>query len=193
MAKVRLRLIAWLIAWPVRGLPLFATAAEIHRWVDENGVVHFTDAFKTPEAHRDSAEKVQAEAAVAPDRASAPLQIRGHIAVVQALLNNNVYADLVVDTGSTLTVISHTVARQLGIDLDGGHFPTISFQTANGVVSAPVVTLDSIQINGMEVRGLKASVHDISAQVSGLLGMNFLSHFRMDIDHQSALLHLEKK
>jgi clan AA aspartic protease (TIGR02281 family) len=177
----------------ILGFAPLSTAAEILRWVDENGVVHFTDAFKTPEKYRSGAEQIEAEPAVAPDRVSAPLQIRGHIAVVQALLNNGAYANLVVDTGSTLTVISHAVARDLGIDVEGGDFPRASFQTVNGVVSAPVVTLESIQISGMEVRGLRASVHDISPEVSGLLGMNFLSLFRMDIDHSNSLLHLERK
>ena len=189
MARVRL----WLIPLAILCFSPLSTAAEIQRWVDENGVVHYTDAFKIPEKYRSGAEKVQAVPTAAPGRVSAPLQTRGNIAVVQVRLNDSAYASLVVDTGSTLTVISHDVARELGIDIEGGNFQKAHFQTMNGVVSAPVVTLDSIQINGMEIRGLQASVHDISPEVSGLLGMNFLGHFRMDIDHKNSLLHLERK
>lgn len=172
--------------------PSLGAAAEILRWVDENGVVHFTEAFKIPEKYRSSAMPVRAKPVAAPDKASAPLQIRGHIAIVQALLNNSAYVNLIVDTGSSVTVISPAVAQELGIDLEGDH-PTASFQTANGIISVPIVTLDSVEVKGMEVRGLTASVHDVSPEVSGLLGLNFLQHFRMDIDHQNALLHLEKK
>lgn len=172
--------------------PSLGAAAEILRWVDENGVVHFTEAFKIPEKYRSSATPVLAKRVAAPDKAYAPLQIRGHVAIVQARLNNSVYVNLIVDTGASFTVISPAVAKDLGIDIEDD-LPTASFQTANGIISAPIVTLDSIEIKGMEVRGLTASVQDISPEVSGLLGLNFLQHFRMDIDHQNALLHLEKK
>jgi hypothetical protein len=32
-----------------------------------------------------------------------------------------------------------------------------------------------------------------SAQVAGLLGLNFLSNFRLDIDTEKGMLHLERK
>jgi hypothetical protein len=42
---------------------------------------------------------------------------------------------------------------------------------------------------------MATAVHDAipDPQVAGLLGLNFLSHFRMDIDTQKGMLHLEKK
>jgi hypothetical protein len=47
----------------------------------------------------------------------------------------------------------------------------------------------------MEINNLTAAVHDVipDGKVFGLLGLNFLSNFRMDIDNQKGLLHLEKK
>jgi hypothetical protein len=47
----------------------------------------------------------------------------------------------------------------------------------------------------MEMKNLTAVIHDAvpSSQIAGLLGLNFLSNFRMDIDTQKGLLHLEKK
>ena len=172
--------------------PSLGAAAEILRWVDENGVVHFTEAFKIPEKYRSTATPVRSKPQAALQKASAPLQMRGNTAAVQARINNSAYVNLIVDTGASLTAISPAVARDLGIDLEEDH-PTAMFQTANGIISAPIVTLDSIEVQGMEVRRLTASVQEISPEVSGLLGMNFLQHFRMDIDHQNALLHLEKK
>lgn len=172
-----------------------AAAADIVRWVDENGVVHFTDRYKVPAQHRDSAApvNVRSSAGSAPDKATVSLQMRGQVAVVQVMLNNSAAANLVVDTGSSATVISHATARQLGIDVEGTDLPRVSFNTANGVVSAPVVTLDSVEVGGMEVRGLMASVHDIAPGISGLLGLNYLGHFRMDIDSRTGLMHLERK
>jgi hypothetical protein len=47
----------------------------------------------------------------------------------------------------------------------------------------------------MEIRNLTAAVHDVLAdsRVAGLLGLNFLSNFRIDIDTHKGVLHLEKK
>ena len=69
------------------------------------------------------------------------------------------------------------------------------FQTANGLIQAPLTNLDSITVGGMEIKNLTAAVHDVVAdpQVAGLLGLNFLSNFRMDIDTQRGVIHLEKK
>ncbi len=77
----------------------------------------------------------------------------------------------------------------------GANTKTLPFQTANGVVNAPVTSLDSITVGGMEIRDLATAVHDAvpDPQVAGLLGLNFLSNFRMDIDTQKGMLHLEKK
>jgi len=67
--------------------------------------------------------------------------------------------------------------------------------TANGVVEAPLTNLDSITVGGMEIKNLTAAVHDTTpdSTASGLLGLNFLSNFRMDIDTQKGVLHLERK
>jgi predicted aspartyl protease len=50
-------------------------------------------------------------------------------------------------------------------------------------------------VGGVEMKNLAAVIHDAlpNSQVAGLLGLNFLSNFRMDIDIQKGLLHLEKK
>ena len=86
------------------------------------------------------------------------------------------------------------LAKELDIDTEQNR-RTAPFQTANGVIQAPLVSLESITVGGMEIRNLTAAVHDVLAdsRVAGLLGLNFLSNFRMDIDTQKGVLHLEKK
>jgi len=82
----------------------------------------------------------------------------------------------------------------LAIDTDQNP-RTVPFQTANGVIQAPLISLESIAVAGMEVKNLTAAVHDVlpDAKIAGLLGLNFLSNFRLDIDTQKGMLHLEKK
>lgn len=178
-------------------------AAEYYRWVDQDGVVHFTDNLHNiPEDQRGPAKRIQATDSpppvnvpkLAPVKASIPIQRHGQIVIIEATLNKKTAAKFVVDTGASYTMISSAVAKELDIDLTQDQ-RTMPFQTANGLIQAPLTNLESITVGGMEIKNLTAAVHDAvpDPQVAGLLGLNFLSNFRIDIDTQKGLLHLEKK
>jgi clan AA aspartic protease (TIGR02281 family) len=179
-------------------------AAEYYRWVDENGVLHITDNLhNVPPKLRGNASRIQAqesprvaepEKLPPPKKASVPMERHGEVVIIEATLNNKRSAKFVVDTGASYTLISSALARDLSIDV-GENTKTMPFQTANGLINAPVTRLDSISVGGMEIRNLTTAVHDAipDPQVAGLLGLNFLSNFRMDIDTQKRILHLEKK
>ncbi|MGH7817486.1 MAG: TIGR02281 family clan AA aspartic protease [Candidatus Binatia bacterium] len=179
-------------------------AAEYYRWVDENGVLHITDNLhNVPAKQRDGVGRIQSkesprvpepEIKLAPRKVSIPFEKNGNIVIVPVTLNNRQTTKLVVDTGASYTFISHALARDLAIDVSR-NAKTVPFHTANGVVEAPLTNLDSITVGGMEIKNLTAAVHDTTpdSHASGLLGLNFLSNFRMDIDTQKGMLHLEKK
>jgi clan AA aspartic protease (TIGR02281 family) len=181
-----------------------ADTAEYYRWVDRNGVVHFTDNLhNVPEKQRGSVVRmrtteipapVQPPPIAAPAKASVPIERRGQVMVIEATLNKKRPAKLVVDTGSSYTMISSALARELQIDTSRDP-RTIPFQTANGIIEAPLTRLESITVGGMEITNLTAAIHDAvpDPQIAGLLGLDFLSNFRMDIDTEKHLLHLERK
>jgi len=185
-------------------LPATSPAADILRWVDERGVVHYTDNLHNiPEKFRANATRTkmpdtprsqEASKPVSFDKASIPFQKRGAVVIVPATLNEKAAARFVVDTGASYTMISQATAKELEIDLEK-KLPTMPFQTANGIIQAPLITLSSIDVGGLQVKDLTAAVHDVFPDpgISGLLGLNFLSNFRMDIDTQNGVLHLEKK
>lgn len=181
--------------------PAFSLSADIFRWMDERGVVHFTDSLHNiPEKHRASATRIKARETSrglepsSPDKASVPFQKKGQVVIVQATVNEKASAKFVVDTGATYTMISQAIAKKLEIDVEK-KLPTIPFQTANGVINAPLISLDSIEVGGMQVKNLITAVHDVfpDPAIAGLLGLNFLSKFRMDIDTENGVLVLEKK
>jgi clan AA aspartic protease (TIGR02281 family) len=190
----------WLLFYPASLL----VAAEYYRWVDDNGVLHITDNLhNVPPHRRGSATRVQAQEmpraaeppkAPPPRKASVPIEKHGEVVVIEATLNHKRSAKFVVDTGASYTLISKSLAQDLALDVGQGA-KTMSFQTANGLISAPVTNIESISVGGMEIKNLTTAVHDAvpDSRVSGLLGLNFLSHFRMDFDTQKRVLHLEKK
>jgi len=180
------------------------SAAEYYRWVDQNGVVHFTDNMHNiPEKQRGTANRIQAKetpraAEPAPrsetTKASIPFEKQGQVVVIEAMLNGKTPAKLIVDTGATYTMISAATAKELAIEPNGSA-RRLPIQTVNGMIQAPLTSLESINVGGVEMKNLAAVIHDAlpNSQVAGLLGLNFLSNFRMDIDTQKGVLHLEKK
>lgn len=172
--------------------------ADWFQWVDGAGVMHLTDRQENiPEAYREKAFTLDIPPTpprLEPESVSIPLEPDAQVAVVAATLNGSTPATLIVDTGATYTVISYDVAGALRINV-GENTPVTELQTANGVIRAPVVELESVDVGGMKVSRVKAAVHDFSTTtaVGGLLGLNFLKHFRVDIDTAKRTLHLQRR
>jgi clan AA aspartic protease (TIGR02281 family) len=186
----------WMVSAP--GL-----AADFYRWVDDKGIVHFTDnVHNIPENRRATAKRIQGNEgsgnqpppAATPTKVSIPFEKHGSVVIVQATLNGKAAVKLVLDTGASFTMISSATAKQLDIDATQAE-RTMPFQTANGMIQAPLISLDSISVAGLELKNLTAAVHDAMPDpgVAGLLGLNFLTNFRMDIDTEKGIVHLEKK
>lgn len=195
----------WLWLWIFLSLLLSnqtaVQAAEYFRWVDDQGNVHFTDnQHNIPDRFRQRIDRYQAPENKTPPppppktKASIPFEKQGSVVIVDATLNRKTTTRLVVDTGASYTMISSATAKELNIETSRNQ-RTAPFQTANGTIQAPLVSLDSITVGGIEIKNLTAAIHDIQTdgRVSGLLGLDFLANFRMDIDTQKGMLHLEKK
>ena len=86
-----------------------------------------------------------------------------------------------------------STARRLGIPLNGSS-PIRTVYTAGGPVEAREVTIDEITLNGWSVRRVTALVLDIPGRSDlGLLGLNYLNRFDMDLRAEKGLLTLTPK
>ena len=100
---------------------------------------------------------------------------RGHF-YVNGTVNGRSLRFLV-DTGATLTTLSRTDARRVGLDYRSGTPAKVT--TGGGEVSGWRVTLDSVRVGATTVRDVEAFVVDNDALPVGLLGMSFLGRFDM--------------
>jgi aspartyl protease family protein len=82
-----------------------------------------------------------------------------------------------VDTGATLIAINTSTARRVGIALRSSDF-TGQVGTANGVVAAAPITLDTVQIGRIKVENVRAVVIDDRALPGALIGMSFLKQLK---------------
>jgi clan AA aspartic protease (TIGR02281 family) len=120
---------------------------------------------------------------------------RGQI-VVEALLNNKVKVNLILDTGASLVVIKDSVGKQLGIDTSGLK-DELRLRLANGREStAKHAVLTSVNVQGVEAFNVDAAVLPPDAQdpqlKDGLLGMAYLKNFIVKIDQKNKKVTLEK-
>ena len=186
-------------------------SAEIYRWTDAEGRVHFTqDLAQVPVAHRAAAEQGAAaprsdrlqtySAPASSDRTRVqrssrrprsgqmlriPFEKRGDVMVVNVTLNDQVSAPFLVDTGASDVSIPAEIANRLGIQI-GPETPYRRYTTANGVIAKPVITLDSVQAGEARLEQVRASVS--STMEVGLLGGAFFNNFTFQIDPAANLI-----
>ena len=112
---------------------------------------------------------------------------------LNAILNRDLEQQFIVDTGASLVTIPQATAEALGLTVDESN-PLRKVYTAGGLKYVPEVVLSSITVGGWEVNNLKALILDLPNQPEyGLLGMNFLRRFHMDINTEDGVLLLEPR
>jgi aspartyl protease family protein len=111
--------------------------------------------------------------------------------IVPVTLNRTLTANLLLDTGASMTMISRRIASSLAL------YPTRSglISGIGGRVVAQIVRLDSIKVGDAEVNGMSISIHEISVnpQFDGLLGMDFLGRFQLSMDPAKSALILSPR
>ena len=124
-----------------------------------------------------------------------PLTKNGGSFVVQVMLNQERSAQLIVDTGASMTVLSTQVAIDLGI-LGTTDNELLTVNTAGGSVQVNMNYLSSITVGSAQATNVAVALHDlpdIPEHIEGLLGMSFLKHFLVTLDPEHALLILRPK
>lgn len=174
--------------------------AEMYKWVDEKGTVHFTDDLSSiPEKYRPDAEtrkppkenstprpKEKPKPSL-PSKVSEPEGIivdlfRKHeLLLAEVILNGRVRQYFIVDTGASFTLINRPTAKELGITIDE-NTPFMPIFTASTLIFTPLVTLRSIRVGEAEVENVDVLIHDMPSATAGLLGNSFLNKFKVMID-----------
>jgi clan AA aspartic protease (TIGR02281 family) len=184
-------------------------SADVYRWVDAQGRLHFTDdAASVPAMHRQEVNLVDVAArgsrvSFVERNSSAPMASRSssgrHVVSleraglqmqVRALLNDSLEARFVVDTGAMMNSIPRSLVEKLGITIDA-RTPRVAVSGITAETQlAPVVTLRNLKVGGAVVEQVEMVVLD-TLDV-GLLGMSFFNHFRIQMDPVRGTLTLEE-
>jgi aspartyl protease family protein len=101
--------------------------------------------------------------------------VRGHFITTGFV--NGVSVNFMVDTGATTVALSTAEARRLGIDYRSGVQGRVS--TANGVVAAYRIKLDTVRVGDIVLNNVDGTVIDGAGLTVALLGMSFLTRTHM--------------
>ncbi len=96
---------------------------------------------------------------------------------------------VLVDTGANIVAMNANTARALGVDFEDA--PRSSVSTASGVVGAWSVLLDSVDVGGITVPHVQASVIEGSFPEMVLLGVSYLQH--VELQEKDGILVLTSK
>ena len=185
-----------------------STYAEMYKWVDDKGTVHFTDDPLTiPEKYREDAEtrkpskEISAPQSKEKPKPSLPSKtvesegitvdlFRKHeLLLAEVILNGRLKQYFIVDTGASFTLINKPTARELGITVDETT-PVIPIFTASSLIFTPLVTLSSIRVGEAEVENVDVLIYSMPSDSAGLLGNSFLNKFKVVIDSMNGKMTL---
>ena len=103
---------------------------------------------------------------------------------VAVLVNGRMQLPFILDTGASMTLIPAWAAESLGYRPQAAS-EWINVQTAGGPRRLPYAALGRIEIQGLGLSNLPVLFGDLPGYDAsrGLLGMDFLRHFSMAVDH----------
>jgi clan AA aspartic protease (TIGR02281 family) len=116
---------------------------------------------------------------------------QGHL-LADVLINGDIHASLVVDTGSPVVMLTSSFVNKLGLDLSQSR--TGYVEVLNGKYKAAAVSLNSVKLGDAQAEDVAATVllEDSNGIRDGLLGLTFLSKFHFTLDQTDQKLILRK-
>jgi Aspartyl protease/Domain of unknown function (DUF4124) len=165
-------------------------AAQVYRWTDSAGVVHFTtNPDSIPQEHRDDVRVIDGwrppgESPPPPPPASATIPLAGGAPIMVTAQLNGVPLTLMLDTGADRTMLAPAAVARAGLDVSRGR-PVRVFGVT-GASEAYEVTLPRLDIAGARLGPVAVVVHDVpTPDIDGLLGRDLLTAFTLTVDPTS--------
>ena len=124
---------------------------------------------------------------------SARTFLRGNASIVSVVINGRATGNFIIDTGAELVTLSRSLAEQAGVKLAEGQPASVTVADGSRV-AATAVRLDSVQVGDTESRQVVAIVlpSPPAPGIDGLLGMNVLKAFLVQVDRATGRLDLQR-
>lgn len=123
-----------------------------------------------------------------------PIRITKNRVYVDVTINKTFVATLLLDTGATCSLLTPEFAEKLGIHPeteDEKHTVTL---LGKAQVKMPFVPLQEIKIGEAAIRNMNVGIYPAfpgQPHIHGILGTDYLMHYKITIDHDTSTLKLE--
>ena len=165
--------------------------AEIFYYKDEKGSLVAVDSMDMiPEKYREVTQKLDRPEANASE-ATIQLVRQGNSLLIPVTFGSSVKALMVLDTGASVTMVSRNIAAKLKLQPSG--WRTVS--SAIGVIQVGTIPVPEVSVQNLRVKNLTVTVQDlpVASGAEGLLGLDFLGNFKVQLDSASGTVHLQRK
>lgn len=117
----------------------------------------------------------------------------GGTLTVNVSVNGSEPMTFIVDTGASLVSLREATAKRLDIEIDPERKGT--FNTAGGPREGFLITIDRMEIEGVEAEAVEGSIddEDYGPGVEGLLGQSFLEKINARIDVAKKVMVIEQR
>jgi hypothetical protein len=193
--------------------PGFSAAADLYKWVDAEGTVHMTDTLsQVPPQYRDQVDKKNLESPA--DVSSSPkahslrtgrdalkhievrfqaFEGRSRRIIIPVIFNESIEARLLLDTGSPGLMISPALAKRLGLLDERETRLRVMTGGIGGAMPAVLAVVDTVRVGEASADFLPATITQIpSDEFEGLVGMDFMSNYRISLDVKNNLLSFDE-
>jgi hypothetical protein len=115
----------------------------------------------------------------------------GHMAVMVKINGKGPYR-LIFDTGAPLTLLSNKVAREAGLDVDGGPQSAMTLFGRTGVVKVKAFEVGTVEAADVAAIVLDHPLVEAMAKklgpLEGIVGLPFFGRYKMTLDYQARTL-----
>jgi clan AA aspartic protease (TIGR02281 family) len=169
--------------------------ATTYKWIDSGGTMHFSDNFDDiPPEYRNNLKTITepheiGQGAVIPFEKTATGLI-----LVDAVLNDQVRARMVFDTGANLVVITEELSKKLNQDLSSRD-EVMKLHTNCGEIEGRSLVIDKVELGEARKENVRSVITPNNYAISGfdgLLGLSFLGDFKVTVDYQNSRMILSK-
>jgi len=134
--------------------------------------------------------KAKCELATATSEEVFPVPRAGNIVKLPVSINGT-RGFFILDTGATFVSLKNTFAQKVKAQVDPDS--TVQMHTANGIVTAKRGRVQTIQLRSLQAKDVPVVVQDnakaaFGDDVDGLLGMSFLSRFKLTVDARTVTI-----
>jgi len=171
------------------------SSATTYKWIDSGGTMHFSDNFDDiPPEYRNNLKIITdpheiGRGAVIPFEKTATGLI-----LVDAVLNDQVRARMVFDTGANLVVITEELSKKLNQDLSSRD-EVMKLHTNCGEIEGRSLVIDKVELGEARKENVRSVITPNNYAISGfdgLLGLSFWGDVKVTVDYQNSRMILSK-